>query len=111
MRRRSWPTFPPASWLRSPLVTRRPRSRTAKGRGTDVKLSRLLLVYFPLLAGLLFIALYFAYHPGGVTLNWLGYRVDMHVGAALFLVAVAFLLLQFIGWLLGAILRTPKTFS
>jgi HemY protein len=76
-----------------------------------VKLSRLLLVYFPLLAGLLFVALYFAYNPGGVTLNWLGYRVDMHVGAALFLVALAFLLLQFIAWLFGAILRSPQTFS
>ena len=82
-----------------------------RGRGTDVKLSRLLLVWFPLLAGLLFVALYFAYHPGGVTLQWLGYRVDMHVGAALFLVAVAFLVLQFLGWLLGLILRTPKNVS
>jgi HemY protein len=76
-----------------------------------VKLSRLLLVYFPLLAGLLFVALYFAYHPGGMTLNWLGYRIDMHIGAALFLVALAFLVLQFIGWLFGAILRSPRTFS
>jgi HemY protein len=76
-----------------------------------VKLSRLLLVYFPLLAGLLFVALYFAYNPGGVTLHWLGYRVDMHVGAALFLVALAFLILQFLGWLVGAILRTPRSFS
>jgi HemY protein len=76
-----------------------------------VKLSRLLLVYFPLLAGLLIIALYFAYHPGGVTLQWLGYRADMHVGAALFLVVVAFLILQFLGWLLGLILRTPQTVS
>jgi len=76
-----------------------------------VKLSRLLLVYFPLLAGLLIVALYFAYHPGGVTLQWLGYRVDMHVGAALFLVALAFLILQFLGWLLGLILRTPKSLS
>ncbi|HEV8389403.1 MAG TPA: heme biosynthesis HemY N-terminal domain-containing protein [Dongiaceae bacterium] len=76
-----------------------------------MKLSRLLLVYFPLLAGLLFVALYFAYHPGGMTLQWLGYRVDMHVGAALFLVALAFLVLQFLGWLLGAILRTPQSFS
>jgi HemY protein len=76
-----------------------------------VKLSRLLLVYFPLLAGLLFVALYFAYNPGGVTLNWLGYRVDMHIGAALFLVALAFLILQFLAWLFGAILRTPQTFS
>ena len=76
-----------------------------------MKLSRLLLVYFPLLAGLLFVALYFAYHPGGVTLNWLGYRIDMHIGAALFLVALAFLILQFISWLFGAILRSPQTFS
>jgi HemY protein len=76
-----------------------------------VKLSRLLLVYFPLLAGLLIISLYFAYHPGGVTLNWLGYRVDMHVGAALFLVVVAFLVLQFLGWVLGIILRTPRNVS
>jgi len=76
-----------------------------------VKLSRLLLVYFPLLAGLLFVALYFAYNPGGVTLNWLGYRIDMHIGAALFLVALAFLLLQFISWLFGAILRSPRAFS
>ena len=76
-----------------------------------MKLSRLLLVYFPLLAGLLFVALYFAYNPGGVTLNWLGYRVDMHIGAALFLVALAFLLLHFIGWLFGAILRSPQAFS
>ena len=76
-----------------------------------MKLSRLLLVYFPLLAGLLFVALYFAYHPGGVTLNWLGYRIDMHIGAALFLVALAFLLLQFIAWLFGAILRSPQAFS
>ena len=83
----------------------------ARERGTDVKLSRLLLIYFPLLAGLLIIALYFAYHPGGVTLNWLGYRVDMHVGAALFLVVVAFLVLQFLGWLLGLILRTPRNVS
>ena len=87
------------------------RRATPRGRGTDVKLSRLIFIYFPLLAGLLFIALYFAYHPGGVTLNWLGYRVDMHVGAALFLIAVAFLLLHFLGWLLGAILRTPQSFS
>ncbi len=76
-----------------------------------MKLSRLLLIYFPLLAGLLFVALYFAYHPGGVTLQWLGYRVDMHVGAALFLVVLAFLVLQFIGWILGLILRTPQTVS
>jgi HemY protein len=76
-----------------------------------VKLSRLLLVYFPLLAGLLFVALYFAYNPGGVTLNWLGYRIDMHIGAALFLVVLAFLILQFLAWLFGAILRTPQTFS
>ena len=76
-----------------------------------MKLSRLLLVYFPLLAGLLFVALYFAYNPGGVTLNWLGYRIDMHIGAALFLVALAFLLLQFISWLFGAILRSPQAFS
>ena len=76
-----------------------------------MKLSRLLLVYFPLLAGLLFVALYFAYHPGGVTLNWLGYRIDMHIGAALFLVALAFLVLQFISWLFGAILRSPQAFS
>jgi len=84
---------------------------TLRGRGTDVKLSRLLFIYFPLLAGLLFVALYFAYHPGGVTLNWLGYRVDMHVGAALFLIGVAFLVLHFLGWLLGAILKTPQSFS
>src|SRR4030095_6770008 len=93
-RRRSWPTSRPASWRRA----RRPKHRPAtasRGRGTDVELSRLLLVYFPLLAGLLFVALYFAYHPGGVTLNWLGYRIDMHIGAALFLVALAFLALQF----------------
>jgi HemY protein len=76
-----------------------------------VKLSRLLLVYFPLLAGLLFVALYFAYNPGGVTLHWLGYRIDMHIGAALFLVALAFLLLQFLGWVFGAILRSPQSFS
>ncbi|HET6156784.1 MAG TPA: heme biosynthesis HemY N-terminal domain-containing protein [Dongiaceae bacterium] len=76
-----------------------------------MKLSRLLLIYFPLLAGLLVIALYFAYHPGGVTLNWLGYRIDMHIGAALFLVAVAYLILQFLGWLLGLILRSPRSFS
>jgi HemY protein len=76
-----------------------------------VKLSRLLLVYFPLLAGLLFVALYFAYHPGGVTLNWLGYRIDMHIGAALFLVALLFLVLQFLAWLFGAILRTPQSLS
>jgi hypothetical protein len=31
-----------------------------------VKLSRLLLIYFPLLALLLLVALYFAYNPGGV---------------------------------------------
>jgi HemY protein len=80
-------------------------------RGTDVKLSRLLLVYFPLLAGLLFVALYFAYNPGGVTLNWLGYRIDMHIGAALFLVALLFLVLQFVAWLFGAILRTPQSLS
>lgn len=76
-----------------------------------MKLSRLLLIYFPLLAVLLAVALYFAYHPGGVTLNWLGYRIDMHIGAALFLVVLAFLILQFIAWLLGAILRSPQTFS
>ncbi|MEZ5831911.1 MAG: heme biosynthesis HemY N-terminal domain-containing protein [Dongiaceae bacterium] len=76
-----------------------------------MKLSRLLFLYFPLLAAVLAVALYFAYHPGGVTLTWLGYRIDMHIGAALFLVALAFLALQFIGWLLGLILRTPKTFS
>jgi HemY protein len=85
--------------------------KAPRERGTDVKLSRLLLVYFPLLAGLLFVALYFAYNPGGVTLNWLGYRIDMHIGAALFLVALAFLVLQFLAWLFGAILRTPQSLS
>jgi len=76
-----------------------------------VKLSRLIFIYFPLLAALLYVALNLAYHPGGVTLNWLGYRVDMHVGMALFLIAVAFLVLQFIAWLLGAILRSPQSLS
>jgi HemY protein len=83
----------------------------ARERGTDVKLSRLLLIYFPLLAALLIVALYFAYNPGGMTLTWLGYRVDMHVGAALFLVVLVFLLLQFIGWVLGLIWRTPQNVS
>lgn len=76
-----------------------------------MKLSRLLLIYFPLLALLLLVALYFAYNPGGVTLNWLGYRIDMHIGAALFLVVLAFLIVQFLAWLFGAILRTPQSFS
>jgi HemY protein len=76
-----------------------------------VKLSRLLLVYFPILAALLYVAINLAYHPGFVTLNWLGYRVDMHVGVALFLIALAFLVLQFLSWLFGAIMRSPQSFS
>jgi HemY protein len=76
-----------------------------------VKLSRLLFVYFPILAALLYVAINLAYNPGIVTLHWLGYRVDMHVGMALFLIALAFLVLQFLSWLVGAILRSPQSFS
>ena len=76
-----------------------------------MKLSRVLLFYFPLLAVLIGAALYFAYHPGGVTLQWLGYRLDMHVGAAVFLIVVAYLLLQFVWWLVGLVLRSPRSFS
>ena len=62
---------------------------TAEGAGTDVKLSRLLLVYFPLLVGVAGRRdLYFAYNPGHVTLNWLGYRIDMLSARRSFLVVV-----------------------
>jgi HemY protein len=76
-----------------------------------VKLSRVLLLYLPLLALLIGASLYFAYNPGGVTLQWLGYRLDMHIGAAVFLIIVAYLLLQFVWWLLGLIWRSPRSFS
>jgi HemY protein len=76
-----------------------------------VKLSRVLLLYLPLLIILVGSALYFAYNPGGVTLQWLGYRLDMHIGAAVFLIVVAYLVLQFLWWLLGVILRSPRSFS
>ncbi|HWA47868.1 MAG TPA: heme biosynthesis HemY N-terminal domain-containing protein [Dongiaceae bacterium] len=76
-----------------------------------MKLSRVLLLYLPLLVILVGSALYFAYNPGGVTLQWLGYRLDMHVGAAVFLIVVVYLVLQFLWWLLGVILRSPRSFS
>jgi HemY protein len=76
-----------------------------------VKLSRVLLLYLPLLVLLVGSALYFAYNPGGVTLQWLGYRLDMHIGAAVFLIVVAYIVLQFLWWLLGIILRSPRSFS
>jgi HemY protein len=76
-----------------------------------VKLSRLLLIYGPLLALLLVVAIYFADHPGDVTLQWLGYRVDMHLGAALFVVIIVYLALQFTWWLVRSVLRTPQTLS
>lgn len=76
-----------------------------------MRLSRVLLVYLPLLAILVGAALYFAYNPGGVTLEWLGYRLDMHVGAAVFLIVVLYLLLQFAWWLVGLVLRSPRSFS
>lgn len=76
-----------------------------------MKLSRVLLLYLPLLVLLVGSALYFAYNPGGVTLQWLGYRLDMHIGAAVFLIVVVYLVLQFLWWLLGLILRSPRSFS
>lgn len=76
-----------------------------------MKLSRVLLLYLPLLVVLVGAALYFAYNPGGVTLQWLGYRLDMHVGAAVFLIVVVYLVLQFLWWLSSAILHSPRSFS
>ena len=35
----------------------------------------------------------------------------MHIGAAVFLIVVAYLVLQFLWWLLGVILRSPRSFS
>lgn len=77
----------------------------------DVKLSRVVFIYLPLLGALVWIALQFANNPGGVTLQWLGYRLDMHVGAAVFLIVALYMLLQCLWWLLGLILRSPRNFS
>lgn len=76
-----------------------------------MKLSRVLLLYLPLLALLVGSALYFAYNPGAITLQWLGYRLDMHVGAAVFLIVVVYLLLQFLWWLASLIWQSPRSFS
>ncbi|MBL9034157.1 MAG: hypothetical protein JNN33_05285 [Rhodospirillaceae bacterium] len=76
-----------------------------------MRLSRVLLLYLPLLVVLVGAALYFAYNPGDVTLEWLGYRLDMHVGAAVFLIVVVFLLLHFLWWVLSLVLHSPQSFS
>src|SRR5690606_14953100 len=102
----SWPTSRPANWRRRPAPRRRTRARES-----DVRLSRVLLLYLPLLVVLVGAALYFAYNPGDVTLEWLGYRLDMHVGAAVFLSVVVFLLLHFLWRVLSLVLHSPQSFS